>query len=545
MQTTRRKKIILASIAIIAIVLVMALLLRAGGISPGAGAGESGSVVFDIKIVDTNDIHTYIEDNADTGNIGLDRVAGIIQYARENSDLTLALDGGDTYHGRPLGSLSQGASIARVIGLVGYDAMTAGNHDWNYGKDRCRELGELSGLPILTGNVVDENGNGFFPTDRLIKEVTKDNVTLRIGVFGVIDPTLFAQAMPSLIEGLTAQDNVAYARQMASELRADGCDIVIAMTHSLYPATVAEQVDGVDLWICGHEHTYIDEAVTTPDGGVAYLSECGYRLQSVGLIDLQYEVSDDGAMAITGYDKTTIEYDASQEFDKVPEVTAALDDVLAENAAVMAQEIGSTTVSLNGEWEAVRVGQTDLGNVITDAYLDLTGADIAFEHAGQIRSSVEPGTITYGDVVAISPFGTYIVTKSISGKDILDCLETSIAIQVRNREAQARHDDQAWPARNGACLQVGGMAVIYDPTREEGSRIISVEIGGEPLEESREYTLATNSYVADLDVYPAIAEAPETGQFPACDEALIRYIEKGPETIAQSASDVRYVERTE
>lgn len=545
MQTTRRKKIILASIAIIAIVLVMALLLRAGGISPGAGAGESGSVVFDIKIVDTNDIHTYIEDNADTGNIGLDRVAGIIQYARENSDLTLALDGGDTYHGRPLGSLSQGASIARVIGLVGYDAMTAGNHDWNYGKDRCRELGELSGLPILTGNVVDENGNGFFPTDRLIKEVTKDNVTLRIGVFGVIDPTLFAQAMPSLIEGLTAQDNVAYARQMAAELREDGCDIVIAMTHSLYPATVAEQVDGVDLWICGHEHTYIDEAVTTPDGGVAYLSECGYRLQSVGLIDLQYEVSADGAMAITGYDKTTIEYDASQEFDKVPEVTAALDDVLAENAAVMAEEVGSTTVSLNGEWEAVRVGQTDLGNVITDAYLDLTGADIAFEHAGQIRSSVEPGTITYGDVVAISPFGTYIVTKSISGKDILDCLETSIAIQVRNREAQARHDDQAWPPRNGACLQVGGMQVVYDPTREEGSRVISVEIGGEPLEKSREYTLATNSYVADLDVYPAIAEASETGQFPACDEALIRYIEKGPATIAQSAADVRYVERTE
>lgn len=572
MQPNRKKRILLVIIAVVAIALIIALGCRMYHTSSdnstssassntsadvatttipeddepsNAALDDDESVTFDIKIVTTNDIHAYIEEDADSSCIGLDRVAGIIQDARENSDITLALDGGDTFHGQAMASLVQGESVARAMALVGYDATTAGNHDWNYGKDRLKELDDIAGIPNLTGNIVDENGEKFLGDDSLTATVHKDGKTLTIGVFGVMDPEVFQRTMPATVEGLTALDNITYAQQMADTLRDEGCDIVIALTHALEPAATAAQINGVDLWICGHEHIYIDESVTTPEGGVAYLTESGYHLQSVGLIDMQYEISADGAAAITSYDKTTIEYDSAQQFEKVPAVTAVLEEYDAKTAEIMDQEIGSTTVALDGEWQDVRVDQTNLGNVITDAYLDLTGADIAFEHAGQIRTSIEPGTITYGDAIAISPFGNHVVIKRITGKDVLDCLETSMEIQIDSRKAQAKHNEEAWPAGCGKFLQIGGMKVVYDTTKEKGSRVISVEIGGEPLDESREYTLATNSYVAQTETYPAIARAEILQEYPSCAEAISRYVQQGPEKIAASAADVRYVEMTE
>ena len=95
-------------------------------------------------------------------------------------------------------------------------------------------------------------------------------------------------------------------------------------------------------------------------------------------------------------------------------MTAVLDTIKAENETELNRVIGTSPVELDGVWEHIRIGQTNLGNVITDAYLLATGADIAFENAGGIRASIAAGTVTYGDVINVSPYGNYVVTKKLN-----------------------------------------------------------------------------------------------------------------------------------
>ena len=344
----------------------------------------SGSTIFDVKIVHTNDIHARVEEDDYNQVIGMDRLSGIAQAFTEGADGSLMLDSGDTFHGQSIATLVKGESVAKLMKACGYDAMTTGNHDWSYGKDRLKELGGIANVKILSGNIKNTDGTSFFDTDALVKEITKNGKTLKIGVFGVSDPEMKNKTTPSNVEGLDFQDAVAYAKREAATLKAEGCDVVIALSHTLDPKNVAAQVDGVDLWLCGHEHIELSESVTTPDGSTTYVSESGYYLNTVGLIDLNCTMDEDGSVHVD-YNKTSVDYEAAQNYPKDASVTAVLDSIKAENETVLNRVIGTSPVELDGIWEHIRIGQTNLGNVITDAYLLATGADIAFENAGGIQ----------------------------------------------------------------------------------------------------------------------------------------------------------------
>lgn len=504
---------------------------------------EAQSTSFDVKIVQTNDIHAHVEENEKDGIIGIDRLSGVVHQYTEDADASLVLDSGDTYHGQSFATIVKGESIARLMKACGYDATTPGNHDWSYGKDRLKELGEVSDLKMLAGNITDESGDPFFDDTSYIKEVTKDGKTLKIGVFGVIDPRMKTKTTPSNVEGLTFSDPVAYAKNEAQELRDEGCQIVIGLSHTIDPQGMAKQVDGVDLWLCGHEHVDINTSVTTPDGSTAYISESGYYLHMVGLIDLDCDLDSDGNVTFS-YQKETLDYEHALAYEKDPEVTALLDTIKKENAEILDQEIGSSPVELDGVWEHLRIGQTNLGNVATDAYLKTTGADVALENAGGIRASVAAGTITYGDIINISPYGNYIVTKELTGKQLLGILETSLEIQQQNIVANESGDWDAWPDNNGSYLQLGGMTVTYNPKQPKGSRVLSVKIGTLDLDEQKTYTVAVNNYIAGSDDYPELAAAEEIGEFQACEESLISFFQQGEEAISTSAQENRLIQTT-
>lgn len=506
------------------------------------GAGENTDVTFDVKIVQTNDMHARIED--DGSSIGMDRLAGMIRDVRasvsaENGpDAALVLDAGDTFHGQSIATIVQGESVARLMKACGYDAMTPGNHDWSYGKDRLKELGNLAGTTMLAGNVKNADGSDFFENDDYIREVAKNGKTLKIGVFGVMDPQMSEKTTPSNVAGLTFTDAASYAKEKAKSLRNAGCNVVIALSHTLDPAGLAGQVDGVDLWLCGHEHTDIDTSVTTPNGGTAYVSESGYYLYEAGLIDLQYTIKADGTVEI-GYAKQTIDYQAAQTYEKDTNVTSLIDTIKAENAEKLNQQVGTSPVDLDGKWEHLRIGQTNMGNVVTDAYLQMTGADIAFENAGGIRASVKAGPVTYSDVLGISPYGNYIVTKQLTGKQIKEMLETSIGIQLECIKANDSGVYEAWPDNSGSYLQIGGMTVEYDPEQPEGSRVLDVKVGDQKLDKNRSYIVAVNNYFASSSDYPQLAQAEEAGEFASSEEALITFFQQGEEKIAASASESR------
>ncbi len=503
----------------------------------------SGSTIFDVKIVHTNDIHARVEEDDYNQVIGMDRLSGIAQTFTEGADGSLMLDSGDTFHGQPIATLIKGESVAKLMKACGYDAMTTGNHDWSYGKDRLKELGGIANVKILSGNIKNADGTSFFDTDELVKEITKNGKTLKIGVFGVSDPEMKNKTTPSNVEGLDFQDAVDYAKREAATLKAEGCDVVIALSHTLDPKNVAAQVDGVDLWLCGHEHIELSESVTTPDGSKTYVSESGHYLNSVGLIDLNCTMDEDGSVHVD-YEKTSVDYEEAQNYPKDASVTAVLDTIKAENETALNRVIGTSPVELDGVWEHIRIGQTNLGNVITDAYLLATGADIAFENAGGIRASIAAGTVTYGDVINVSPYGNYVVTKKLTGAQIKEMLESSLTIQKNCIVANDSGEWDAWPNDSGSYLQVGGIIVRFDPAQPAGARVLSVQKDGQELDDTKEYTVAVNNYLAGSDSYPQLANAAEIGEYSCCEELLIQFFEQGSDAVTASAAKQNMIQTT-
>lgn len=503
----------------------------------------SGSTIFDVKIVHTNDIHARVEEDDYNQVIGMDRLSGIAQAFTEGADGSLMLDSGDTFHGQPIATLVKGESVAKLMKACGYDAMTTGNHDWSYGKERLKELGGIANVKILSGNIKNADGTSFFDTDELVKEITKNGKTLKIGVFGVSDPEMKNKTTPSNVEGLDFQDAVAYAKREAATLKTEGCDVVIALSHTLDPKNVAAQVDGVDLWLCGHEHIELSESVTTPDGSKTYVSESGHYLNSVGLIDLNCTMDEDGSVHVD-YEKTSVDYEEAQNYPKDASVTAVLDTIKAENEPALNRVIGTSPVELDGVWEHIRIGQTNLGNVITDAYLLATGADIAFENAGGIRASIAAGTVTYGDVINVSPYGNYVVTKKLTGAQIKEMLESSLTIQKNCIVANDSGEWDAWPNDSGSYLQVGGIIVRFDPAQPAGARVLSVQKDGQELDDTKEYTVAVNNYLAGSDSYPQLANAAEIGEYSCCEELLIQFFEQGSDAVTASAAKQNMIQTT-
>lgn len=506
-----------------------------------ANAVETDVTDFCIKIVHTNDIHARIEKNEKNGIIGVGHLSSIIKNHTENSDMDLVLDSGDLFHGQSIATLVKGQSIAEVIKSCGYDAMTAGNHDWSYGKDRLKELSNMAGLKMLTGNVIDENGNSFFDDEYYIEEVTKNNKTLKVGVFGVIDPEIYRKTTPDNVKGLTFTNASEYANKASAELKAQGCDIVIALSHTNNPVELAKTVNDVDLWLCGHEHIDINTSVTTPNGKIAYIAEDSYYLYQIGLIDLDCTLDSNGNVSEIKYNKTVLNYDKASTYEEDANVNEVLNGIKSEQEKILNRVVGSSPTELDGVWEHLRIDETNLGRAITDAYLLATGADIAFENAGGIRANINAGDVTYGDLINVSPYGNYIVTKKITGQQLKEILETSIAIQFDCITANESGDWDAWPNNSGSYLQTGGITVKYDLSRKYGERVLSIQVGGKDIVYDNLYTVATNNFVAVSSVYPQLASAPEEGEFSACDEALINYFAQDAKTISESINTARMI----
>ncbi len=508
---------------------------------------------FRINVVHTNDIHARILEDDWNQVIGLPKVKTYIDQASQGKDLSLVLDGGDTFHGQSIATHVRGESAAKVLAACGYDAMAAGNHDWNYGKDRLKELENIvrqNGSPefsILAGNVVSEDGSMFFDRQYLTKEVVKDGKTLKIGVFGVIDPAIYNATAPGNVEGLQFTDMTVYAQKAAAELKAQGCQIVVGMAHCINPKGLASSVDSVNLWIAGHEHTTINEAVTRPDGGTALVVETGYNLWNFGNVDISCTLDADGNLAEDiKMTENLVDYNTGKALDADPGVQALLDGITEEQKTILSQPAGYAPEDLDGVWEHIRIGETTMGRAVTDAYLLATGADIAFENAGGIRASIEKGAVTYQNVLDVSPYGNYIVTKELSGKEILEILETSLDIMKANIEANEKGDYDGWQDNSGNTLQAGGIEVKYNLSLEKGSRILGVLVQGEAVQGDKMYTVAMNNYLPnDTSDYPQFEGKANLHEYQACEDALAAYLSQPENVVLEGISRARLVATNE
>lgn len=523
--------------------LILSAFLAFSALSAVASAAETENDDFSIRLVHTNDIHARVQEDSNSGIIGMSKLGSIIDDFTSGADMDLVLDSGDLFHGQPIATLVQGESVAQLVKACGYDAMTVGNHDWSYGKDRLKELCNIADVTMLTGNVVpDDSGNKFFDEEFYTESISVDGKELKVGVFGVVDPKTKSSTTPSNVEGLTFTDSADYANEAAAELKKQNCDIVIALTHTYYPDELASQVNGVDLWLAGHEHILMDKTVTTPNGEQTRVIESGYYLYDASLLTLTGSLDENGDVVNLNIDNETVNYEKSTAYSDNAEVAAVLSDILAEQQVKLNEVVGSTPEYLDGVWEHLRIDETNLGRAVADAYLLATGADVAFENAGGIRASVEAGDVTYGDILGVSPYGNYIVTKQITGKELKEIFEISLEIQMQCRVANDSGIYDAWPQSSGSYLQAGGVEVYYDSKAEAGKRVLLLKVGGETLDEDKLYTVASNNYAIASGYYPQLANAEEAGEFCACEEALIAYFSQDVDAIQKSISTPRLKE---
>jgi len=463
-------------------------------------ADQTGTVM--LTIVHTNDTHARIKEG---DGIGFAKIASIIGQIREENPNTLVFDAGDTFHGQTIATLNKGESIARLMNEISYNAMVPGNHDFNYGYERLAELNEMTDFPILAANIKKEDGGRL-----LDAYVITEAGGLKVGIFGLATPETAYKTHPDNVKGLVFTDPVEAARQAVDDLK-DRTDIIIAITHLGMDQSsadtsikVAEEAEGIDLIIDGHSHTVLEQGQKVGNTLIVSTGEYGKNLGIVDIYCKNGEVADAEARLI-GKDQTA-------ETTEDEAIVNVITEIEEEQAELLNEVVGSTSVVLEGAREKVRTGETNLGNLITDAMIYITGADCALINGGGIRASIDAGDITKGEIITVLPFSNYIITKKVTGAEIKAALE---------------HGTSAYPEPLGGFPHVSGIKYVIDKGRPVGDRVVDITVNGQPLDLNREYVLATNDFLAaGGDEYTMFADKPILNEFNALDEALIAYIQK-------------------
>lgn len=458
-----------------------------------------------IILLHTNDTHGRAAESG--SSMGFAKIAALAKRILEENPNTLLLDAGDTFHGTTFATLQKGRSIVEVMNEVGYDAMAAGNHDFNYGYERLVELNHMAHFPILSANVHYENG-----TRLLEPYVIKETAGIKIGLFGLTTPETTYKTHPNNVQGLIFTDPAEEAKKIVAELR-DQVDVIIAVTHLGIDASstdtsikIAREVEGIDVIVDGHSHSTLVEGLQGEHDTL--IVSAGEYTQNLGVVELLF----DEEKKLISKRARLITHEEAEHIPPDVSVLQVIEQVEQEQEAVLSEVIGASSVRLEGEREFVRTGETNLGNLIVDAMLDITGAEVAMMNGGGIRASIEAGEITKGDVITVLPFGNYIVIKEVKGADLKAALENGAS---------------AYPDPKGAFPHVGGMSYKIDPESPPGNRVYDIFAAGEPLDLNRTYSLATNDFMAaGGDEYTMFADDPITGEYPALDEALIVYIQK-------------------
>jgi 5'-nucleotidase / UDP-sugar diphosphatase len=446
--------------------------------------GNSASAADTLVILHSSEHHGValpLDQTGDRRVGGLARRATIVEEVRREGAPVLLVDSGDILIGTALSSWFRGEPDIRAMNLIRYDAMVAGNHDFDYGLDHLRTLVDLADFPILCTNLQSERSDlpcrSFFIT-------RMGNVS--VGVLGIVGRSNFPETFNrDVAKELSLVDPIVSLQSEVLRLRTENhVDLVFVITHqdTDEDLEVLETVDGVDVIIGGHTEgfdglyvrglTQPVETVTHP--GTVYV-KTHRQGRTVGRLDLTIE---DGAVLHAR--SRNIPVTASVPIE--PNVQQLLSEYRQRFGRHATQVLGHASVRLQGDRPVVRTQEANLGNLLADRMRTTLDTDIALINAGQIRQSLEPGPVTLGDVLSVLPFDSALVTLHVTGAILRQALEHSVS---------------QWPNHSGRFFQMSGLQVAYNEEAPVGSRVRKMIVGGVPLDVSKTYTVATDAFVAD------------------------------------------------
>jgi 5'-nucleotidase len=366
-------------------------------------------------------------------------------------------------------------------------------------------------FPLLAANV-RYNGDYIFERYTIF-----DMDGLTVGVFGLATPETPTSSDPRNMGGLVFEDPVEIAAEITLLMKERNCDIIIALTHLGDDHSTVENnrsdalatVEGIDVVIDGHSHTLLENGKVI---GNTLIVQTGSHAWNIGIVEItvEYGVKTKTAHLIEvpgADDETDLTTDAS--------IIAVIAEGEARVESITSIVVGTTPVTLDGERESVRTGETNLANLVTDSMIFATGADISFLGGGSIRTSINVGEITMGDVLTVLPFSNLIVTLEMTGSDVLEILE---------------HGVGEYPEPAGLFIQIAGVHFIFDPDAEPGQRVIDVTMAdGTAFDISRTYIVATVEFIAaGGDGYTMMQRGVDLVFYGGDAEAFVEYLQTNP-----------------
>ena len=440
--------------------------LKAAGVTTAAAAMAVGAPAAsacwtgeksEVTILYTNDVHTYIDKQAP--KLTYAAIAALKQSYQNAGKKVLLVDAGDHVQGTAYGSMDQGASIIELMNAAGYDAATPGNHEFDYGMDRAKELMRDADFPYLSCNWVDLRTNLRVLPE--IKVFVRGGV--RIAFVGITTPETFTKSTPAYFMN-KAQTKYIYdilggedgqklysAVQKAVDKAKCLADVVIGLGHlgvdpSSSPWTSEEVIahtTGFDAFIDGHSHTVMEnKQVADASGRLVTLTQTGSYFANVG----EMTIAPDGTIStrlVSTYDQEDPAVAAEQ-----AAWVSSVDEMLGEKIAVADTKFYITD-PVTGK-RRIRSGETNLGDFVADGIytyfneVEQLHCDIAIMNGGGIRSDEDAGYWTFKTCKQVSPFGNVACLMSVTGKQIQDALE--FAARFAGAEGK----------ENGGFLQVAG-----------------------------------------------------------------------------------------
>lgn len=487
-----------------------------------ATATQPGAIV----IVHTNDVHCAVDDN-----LGY---AKLVNYAKTmrstyGADNVTLVDAGDAVQGKAMGTLTNGEYLIDVMNECGYDFAIPGNHEFDYGMTQFNTLVARANAKYLSCNFTDlRTGNLMFDAYAM-REYDTAVGKRKVAYLGICTPESLTKSSPAHFQedgiyryGFCEDDSGTKlydaVQSAVDQARADGADYVVALAHlgqdGVTPrwtsTSVAANTSGIDVVIDGHSHELYAQTPLNKNDEPVLVTQTGTQLVGIGQV-----VIDPANGTIAAYASNDTETVTASTAKGTASIVKAWDGIDADTAAFIAglqadlakiteRVIGRSDVRLvaleddDYTW-AVRAHETNLGDFVADAYLALAWhggvmADIGFVNGGGIRANIEPGDVTYGDLINVQPYNNQLCYVDTLGQNILDALEAGVA-NLPNPSGGLQHvSGLAYTVRTDIPSSVqmpggkfGGVTGEY--------RVRDVLVNGEPLDVNRRYKLVSHTFL--------------------------------------------------
>lgn len=440
----------------------------------------------EITLLYTNDVHAQVEPMVATWEDDQPMMGGMAYYAsyinkiREEEENVAYLDAGDLITGPSISTITEGEAIIDLFNYLDVDASVYGNHEFDHGTDQANSFIEQANFPLLAANVFYKDSGEQFAEPYKILDING----VKVGVIGILGKEAAEDTIFKLnVENLEFREQAPIVQQYVDEIE-DQVDLVVLLGHEGQAAKqglkvdkvdvedkfakdveVANEVDGIDVLISGHAHLPIDKPYQA-DSGTLIVSTRGLGVQ-VGYLNL--EIKDGEIVNYKGH----LEDIYSDKIEPDPTVQERIDYWNEQMAELTNEEISNASQQLTRTYE----DDSMLGNLSADAMRAVTGADVALQHPGGLRTDVEAGPLTAGEAISVLPFPNSVYTMTLTGEHLLEALEQSAGMKY-------------------GILSPSGIIMTVDLSAEVGSRVVEATVNGQAIDPAGKYVVALDAFIA-------------------------------------------------